>query len=204
MERVDEASGLRARKRTRIKLMVQAEALKLFGRKGYEQTTVDDIAHAAAMSPRTFFRYFPTKEDVVLWDEFDDLPFEETWSKGEGDHPVPRLVTTIRYMVGELYRRDPELLLTRFRLAYTVPEVRARFLDQTFNVIGPYYAQIADAVGVSPDDLRLAVIVATLFGAMLVAMERWVRRDGKDDLVQLFDEAMAIVAGGLPELRPTS
>src|SRR5690348_8789544 len=169
MERVDEASGLRARKRTRIKLMVQAEALKLFGRKGYEQTTVDDIAHAAAMSPRTFFRYFPTKEDVVLWDEFDDLPFAETWSKGDGDQPVPRLVTTIRYMVGELYRRDPDLLLTRFRLAYTVPEVRARFLDQSFNVVGPYYAQLADAFGVSPDDLRLAVIVAALFGAMLVA-----------------------------------
>src|SRR5204863_7464233 len=118
-----DSSGLRRRKRIRTKQMVQKEALRLFVDKGYDQTTVDDIAHAAAMSPRTFFRYFPSKEDVVLWDEFDDAPFEETWSRGEGDGPVPRLVSSIRYMMEELYRRDPDLLLTRFKLSYQIPEV---------------------------------------------------------------------------------
>ena len=57
---------LRERKRTKTRLMIQAEAFRLFAEKGYENTTVDDIAFAAAISPRTFFRYFPTKEDVVL------------------------------------------------------------------------------------------------------------------------------------------
>jgi AcrR family transcriptional regulator len=201
MEPVDRTSGLRARKRTRTKLMVQTEALRLFQQKGYEQTTVDDIAHAAALSSRTFFRYFPTKEDVVLWDEFDDLPFEETWRRGEGDAPVARLLSTIRYMVGELYRRDPDLLLTRFKLAYTVPEVRARFFDQSFKLVGPYYTQLAEAFGVTADDLRLPVILASLFAAMMVALERWQRDDGREDLLRLFDDAIDIVARGLPELH---
>jgi len=49
--------------------MIQPEALGLFREQGYENTTVEAIAFAAAISPGTFFRYFPTKEDVVLWDE---------------------------------------------------------------------------------------------------------------------------------------
>jgi AcrR family transcriptional regulator len=194
-------SGLRARRRTRTKLMVQAEALRLFAQKGYEQTTVDDIAHAAAMSPRTFFRYFPTKEDVVLWDEYDDLPFEEMWSRGHGE-PATRLVSIIREMVEDLYRRDPELFLTRLKLCYQAPEVRARFFDRSFAMVGPYYAQLAAAFGLPPDDLRLPVVLASLFGALMVAVDHWQRRDGRDDLLQLFDEVIAIVADGLPELRP--
>ena len=202
MEPVDGGSGLRARRRTRTKMMVQAEALRLFASKGYEQTTVDDIAHAAAMSPRTFFRYFPTKEDVILWDEFDDQPFEETWSHGEGDSPVVRLISSIRDMIGELYHRDPELMMTRFRLCYRVPEVRARFLDQSFTVVGPYYEQLADAFGVPHDDLRLPVVLAALFGAMMVAVGRWQADGGRQDLLKLFDDAVAVVARGLPELGP--
>src|SRR6266498_3915695 len=80
-------ASLRDRKRARIKRMLQAEALRLFAEKGYEGTTVEDIADAAAISPRTFFRYFPSKEDVVVWDEYDPLALELLESRAD-DEPL--------------------------------------------------------------------------------------------------------------------
>lgn len=200
MDEENRTSDLRARKRTRTKLMVQAEALRLFVAKGYEQTTVDDIAHAAAMSPRTFFRYFATKEDVVLWDEYDELPFAETWRQGQGDEPMVRLVSSIRFMIDDLWRRDPALLLTRFKLSLAVPEIRARFLDRSFTMAGPYYAHLAEAFGVPSDDTRLQVSVAALLGATMVAVARWADGDGRENLLDLYDEVVTVLAAGLPEL----
>jgi AcrR family transcriptional regulator len=117
----DTMPGLRERRRVRVKLMVQAEALKLFADKGYEQTTIDDIAHASAMSPRTFFRYFPTKEDVVLWDEYDELSFAELLSNQGHEDPLVRLITTVRQIIAGVHDRDRDLLLARTRLSFRVP-----------------------------------------------------------------------------------
>src|SRR5512142_91384 len=131
MSEPDRSSGLRQRKRIRTKQLVQNEALRLIAEKGYEQTTVDDIAHAAAMSPRTFFRYFPTKEDVVIWDEYDDIPLgDEVRKLGREGPPMTRLVGMIRALEGNLYRKNPDLLLLRTKLCLSVPEIRARALEQ--------------------------------------------------------------------------
>jgi AcrR family transcriptional regulator len=65
--------GLRERKRQRTLSEIQRVALDLFGRQGYEATTIEQIAEEAEVSPSTVFRYFPTKEDLVLNDEYDPL-----------------------------------------------------------------------------------------------------------------------------------
>src|SRR5829696_9174003 len=121
---------LRERKRTRTRLMIQAEAMRLFAENGYENTTVEQIAYAAAISPRTFFRYFPTKEDVVLWDEYDPIAVDLFEARPEGESPADTLRAIIREAVAGLYRRDPEQLLVRARLLGSVPELRARMLEQ--------------------------------------------------------------------------
>jgi AcrR family transcriptional regulator len=197
----DTTPGLRERRRVRVKLMVQAEALKLFADKGYEQTTIDDIAHASAMSPRTFFRYFPTKEDVVLWDEYDELPFDELLTSQEHDDPLVRLISTIRMIIGNIHDRDRDLLLARTKLSFRVPEIRARFLDQQASTVGAVYPQLAVALGGDPDDLGLRVMLSAMFAAMLVAVERWQHDEGRHDLIDVVDEAVYALAKDRPELR---
>ncbi len=69
----DPPAGLRERKKIKLRRAIQAEALRLFQAQGYEQTTVEQIADAAETSTTTFYRYFPTKEDVVLDDDYDPI-----------------------------------------------------------------------------------------------------------------------------------
>jgi AcrR family transcriptional regulator len=197
------SSDLRQRRRIRTKQMVQMEALRLFSEKGYDQTTVDEIAHAAAMSSRTFFRYFPTKEDVVLWDEYDERPIDEVLRIRPDEDPLTQLFLRVRGIFAEIYLKDPKLLLTRTKLSFTVPEIRARFLNAQLTLLGPHVARIADAIGASRDDLRLPATLAALYSAMIVAVERWQRHDGREDLLRLFDDAIAALAASATDLRDT-
>lgn len=67
------AEGLRERKKAKTRWTIQEHALRLFVQQGYEATTVEQVAEAAEVSPSTFFRYFPTKEDVVVQDAYGPL-----------------------------------------------------------------------------------------------------------------------------------
>ena len=65
--------GLRERKKARTRASIREHAMRLFLHQGFAQTSVEQIAEAAEVSPSTFFRYFPTKEDVVLADDLDPI-----------------------------------------------------------------------------------------------------------------------------------
>ena len=197
------SSNLRERKRTRTRLMIQTEALRLFGEKGYAQTTVEEIADAAAISSRTFFRYFPSKEDVVMWDEYDPLVDDLLASRPADEPLVETLRAVIRETLSGLYRSDPERLLTRVRLSATVPEVRARFLDQQTHGVEQLAPLLAAKRGAAVDELALRVIGSALFGAVTVALDLWQNDGGKSDLLGLLDQATDALAKGMRELRPS-
>ncbi len=181
--------------------MVQTEALRLFAAQGYHETSVEQIASAAAISPRTFYRYFPSKESVVLWDEYDDLPAEQLWEAHAGSDPYALLIRRLRELIGELYLNDRHRLLARTRLSFRVPEIRARFVDEQMATIGARFAYLGTITGASRDDLALAVNVVAVIAAMLVAMEHWQRHDGRPDLLSLIDEAIGALAEGAAHLR---
>jgi AcrR family transcriptional regulator len=183
---------LRDRRRTRTRLMIQAEALRLFAEKGYAETTIEEIADAATISARTFFRYFPTKEDVVMWDEYDPEAPELLRARPRDEPVVESFRAVMREALGGLYRRDPERLLTRVRLTATVPELRARFLEQQAEGVELVAAELAAA-----DDLRVRVLGHAVIGAVTVALDTWRADDGRSDLMALLDRAFAV----LGELR---
>src|ERR1700728_4989433 len=80
--------GLRERKKARTRASLREHALRLFREKGYQATTVEQIAAAAEVSPSTFFRYFPTKEDLVLQDDMDTRMFAALEQQPPGLSPI--------------------------------------------------------------------------------------------------------------------
>ena len=195
---------LRERKRTRTRSMIQTEALRLFTEKGYAQTTVEEIADAAAISPRTFFRYFPTKEDAVMWDEYDPLALDLLESRPNDEPAAESFRMVVRETLGGLYRRDPERLLQRVQLFMSVPEVRARFLEEQTNGVAALASLFARKRGAEADELRLRVIGSSLLAAVIVAIDVWQQDGGKDDLLALLDQVTDALAAGMCELQSRS
>jgi AcrR family transcriptional regulator len=188
---------LRERKRTRTRLAIQAEAMRLFAEKGYETTTVEDIAYAAAISPRTFFRYFPTKEDVVLWDEYDPV-IEDLVAARPADESAALTARAVTVEgLGGIYRRDRAELLTRVRLLTTVPELRARLLELQGGA-QEFASMLARRRGV--DELEVRVVIAALGAIVVAALDEWRRDDGKTDLLAIFDRMTKALAAGLSDL----
>lgn len=181
---------------------IQGEALRLFAERGYEQTTVEDIADAADISQRTFFRYFPTKEDVVLWDEYDAVIWDLLDERPENEPPGETLRAVTRQAIVGLYRRDPERLLARNRLLFTVPAVRARFLEFTRAGVGILSEAFARRRGLAEDSLKLQLTAIALVDAAGAALDRWQDTNGKADLLALLDEATDALIEGVGELRP--
>jgi AcrR family transcriptional regulator len=196
----------RERKRTKTRLMIQAEALRLFAEKGYSETTVEEIADAAAISPRTFFRYFPAKEDVVIWDEYDPLVPDLLQARPDDEPAAETLRAVIREAMSGLYRSDPEGLLARVRLSFTVPELRARFAEEQQRGMETLAPLLEQKRWTRTDDLQLRVISAALFAAVSVALDRWQQDDGTSDLLALLDQTIDALAKGIGELqsRPSS
>jgi AcrR family transcriptional regulator len=194
------AYDLRERKRTRTRLMIQAEAMRLFAEKGYENTTVDEIAFAAAISPRTFFRYFPTKEDVVIWDEYDPIAPDFLHVRPPDEPLAETLRALIQAAVRGLYRRNRDELLLRARLLMTVPELRARLRDEQRNGERHVAALLAEKRGLPADELGIEVLASAFGSAINVALDAWVKDDGKSDLPALLDQALDSLAAAMREL----
>jgi len=183
--------------------MVQAEALRLFADKGYYGTTVEDIADAAAISPRTFFRYFATKEDVVVWDGQDLLPADSPAEHPAGEPAAESVHAVFREMMKELGRQDRDRTVARLRLVFTIPEVRNRYWSDQPDAPSVFRSMLASR-SIPVDEPQARVVVMAIMNAAAVAMDCWQRDGGTGDLVALFDEAVDALAAAMRQLRPAA
>src|SRR5215469_5173298 len=136
--------GLRERKKIKLRRAIQTAALRLFETQGYYNTTVEQIAEAAESSTTTFYRYFPTKEDVVLDNDASPL-FDATVAERPADEP---LTATIRAAMGAVVAEaDRDLTLARMRLVGTVPALEARYAGQERRTIDYLAGLLADRTG---------------------------------------------------------
>jgi AcrR family transcriptional regulator len=186
------ALGLRERKKIKLRRSVQREALRLFAVQGYEDTTVEQIADAADISTSTFYRYFPTKEDVVLDDDYDPI-LEDTIISRARDEP---LVETIRAAVAALataVEADRDEALERLKLRASVPALQARQGSEGRKALEFFIGLFSARSGRPADDYQLRVTVAAFTAAQLEAARCWADTGGTESLGQLMDDAVTFL-----------
>ena len=170
-------------------------ALELFTERGFEQTTVDDIAAAAGIGRRTFFRYFASKNDVV-WGDFERGLVDLRAALDETDDDVP-LLEALRLAVLAFNRLDDaEVPWHRDRMALIlrVPALQAHSTLR----YASWRSAVADfagrRLGLAPDELLPQVVAHSCLGAALSAYEQWLQRPGAD-LQDLLDRAIGALGG---------
>ncbi len=189
--------GLRELKKARTRTEIQRQALRLFRRQGYPATTVEQIAAAAEVSQSTFFRYFPSKEDLVLWDGYDPRFLAALREQPPELSPLSALRGATRSVFGRMTPEERALERDRGRLINTVPELRARSLDLGLQSVEVLAEGFAERVGRSASDFEVRNLVGAVMGAMLTVWMA-VANDPDADLAEMADAAIAHLEAGLP------
>jgi AcrR family transcriptional regulator len=193
--------GLRERKKARTRASLREHALRLFREQGYQATTVEQIAGAAEVSPSTFFRYFPTKEDVVLQDDMDTRLIEALEQQPPGLGPVAAARAAVRQMAASYTAADMDVLRETTALTLTVPEIRARALDELARAITVVAEAVAKRADRPADDLAVRAIGGAIIGvimAITIPWEGWSEGIALEDTFGRIDEALGVLEAGLP------
>jgi len=162
--------GLRERKKLRTRATIREQAMRLFAEKGYGETTIEQIAEAAEVSPSTLFRYFPSKEHLALTDDLDPIMIR---SFKHQPAELPVLAALRRSMHETLESLTPEQWereRTRQQLIITVPELRAAQLAELERTVGMVATAVADRLHRPPDDLECRVFAGAVIGAVFGAV----------------------------------
>jgi AcrR family transcriptional regulator len=190
-------SGLRERKKARTRAAIRQHALRLFREQGYAATTVEQIAEAAEVSPSTFFRYFPTKEDVVLQDDFDLITIEKFEAQPTGMHPVSAIRAAIREALAGASPEQLAEFRELNRLTVSVPELRSRALDSFIDSVALIADVVAKREGRDPGDFAIRTLAGAVVGVGLSVMVAAVD-DPSADVMELMDSGLAQLEAGLP------
>ena len=189
--------GLRERNKARTRAEIKARALELITANGYAATTVEMIAKAADVSPSTFFRYFQTKEDAVLADDYDEVMVQAFRSQPAGLSPLEAFRETLREIFGDLSGAERESEQRRIRIVLGVPELRDRMLGALAENVTLLSDLVAERSGRKADDRRVQHYAGAIVGVAITAMFRAAADPTLDPLVAI-DEALSDLADGLP------
>ncbi len=190
--------GLRERKKQKTRWSIQEHALRLFQEQGYEQTTVDQIAAAAEISPSTFFRYFKTKEDLVVEDEYDPLLLKFLAEQPAELAPIPALRSAVKGAFAQMGTEEMVKIRQRTELMLAVPALRMRMLDNFTSNIDMLAGGVAARTGRSVDDLEVRTFAGAVTGALIAAIFGWVNGGYQGSFGEVIDQTLAHLESGLP------
>lgn len=192
--------GLRARKKAQVESAIAEAALALFAERGFDAVTADEIAAAAQVSRSSFFRYFATKEDVVLarrrqqLERFRDALAAQS-SRGAASYEGVRAVVVA--MAAD-YQSQRVRILAERRLVHSSSALVARDLelDRAYEEV---VAQALTPRGAGASARHQAhLCAAAMMGVVRVCIDAWAERGGRANLVELGGDALVKVAALAP------
>jgi AcrR family transcriptional regulator len=170
--------GLTERKKLRTRQLLAEAAAELFYARGYDATTIDDIAAAVEVSPRTFYRYFPTKEDLVV--AMGQTSMESFFAALEGRPPAEPLLDAVRAAVNEALAPgwvDTAGVRSFMALVRDTPAFRARWVEEAYDNRYLLAAVIAGRTDGDPRGLRNLLIAGAITMAINTAVQCWADQD---------------------------
>ncbi|MFF3323511.1 TetR family transcriptional regulator [Streptomyces sp. NPDC002889] len=197
----ESAAGSRAAaQRLKMRRELAAAAMELFATKGYEATTVDEIAAAAGVARRTFFRHFRSKEEAIFPDHDDTLVRAEAVLNAAPahEHPLDTVCRGIKEVM-RMYAASPSVSVERYRLTREVPTLREREIASvaryerlfTRYLLGHFDER--DHHDGNDDPLLAEVAASAVVTAHNHVLRRWLRAGGQGDVETQLDHAFAIV-----------
>jgi AcrR family transcriptional regulator len=192
-------ASLRRLKKARTREAIVASAFRLFESRGFEGTTVEQIAHAAEVSQRTFFRYFATKQAVVFAGHAERVARFRALLENQRKRRAPvDAVFQVLTEVAHDYQKRREALLREYRLVQRNPELIARDVELDYE----YEFLVAESLagrgrpgGRIPR--RARILAGAIFGAVRATMADWFAGGCRADLIQLGRQTMAILEAGV-------
>jgi AcrR family transcriptional regulator len=197
MQATDPTLGLRERKKIRTRQTIRREAFRLIEENGYAATTVEQIAEAAEVSPSTFFRYFPTKESVLLADDMDPAFLAALAAQPADLPPLRAIRRAYQVTIDNMSEDQRQFEDTRQRLMFSIPELKAAMFDEYYRTITSIAEAIGARTGRDAEDFELQVFAGALAGAIMAAYDPG---PGAADTVY---RALDFVDAGMPLTGPT-
>lgn len=195
---VREDNGAENRQR-RTRQRIAASALALFAEQGYADTTVDQIAAAAGVARRTFFRYFPGKDDAIFPDHDETL--RRVAAVLDGADPLEEPLSVVYRGIREvlrMYAADPKASVARYRLLREVPALREREIAVVSRYERLFTRYLLDHAGRAIGEHEDAPLLAEVAAAAIVAahnhvLRHWLRAAGEGDVEARLENAVDII-----------
>lgn len=194
------SNGLRERKKAETRAALQDAALRLAGRHGVDKVSVEAIAEAAGVSPRTFFNYFSSKEDAIIGMSPALRPpvAEYLHARPADEPPLEALRQALQASVERL-QEDPDRWTIRRRLVQDHPGLASRYAARLAETERDLVEEVGRRLGLDPErDTYPATVVGAALAATRVAMSIWQGHDDPSGLAVLIDEVFVHLASGLP------
>ena len=194
--------GLRERKKIKTRIAIRDATYELIQEQGYDATTIEQIAERAEVSPSTVFRYFPTKEDIVLTDEYDPVMEKELPARPADEPWTESLRYAVHQAIGFGFTEEP----TRVPAADPADGRRARgALPDDGEHVGHRPHAVPGhrgRTGRDPDSLEVRVFAMSLIGGLMETSLYWAENGHQDDFGDLVDRALDVLENGLPPENP--